>query len=171
MRSDDFDLPLQQNVQAGRQHSTNNNNSPQDDSVLDSDDSGDEPEAYAAPPTRKRKSREQLEQTPEWMPAFIPAIMSAMGGSGRALSDDDITAVVHEVLTSVPDEGQPQPSIEEVVRELTKPRDVVPSCIEACRTVHKVLGHLVSDPASRPFKDCTEARAKAEGDFLQLEDA
>ena len=152
-----------------QQRHINRDNSRQSDSTLDTDDGL---ETSSVPPTRKRKTRAQLEKTPDWMPAFMPAIMTALGESGSALSDRDIKDVIHKVLDSMPGEGQQQPSIEDVMRELIKSRDCVPSCIDACHTVHKIVGHLVRDDTiSHPFNDGTEARTKAECDNVKLEAA
>ena len=169
--SDDFGGPWQHNLRQNRQRHASRDNSRQSDSTLDTDGAGDGLETSPAPPSRKRKTRAQLEKTPDWMPAFIPAIMTALGESGSALSDRDIKDVIHKVLDSMPGEGQQQPSIDDVMRELTKSRDGVPSCIDACHTVHKIVGKLVRDPISRPFKDGTDARTKAECDNLRLEAA
>ena len=123
-------------------------------------------------PTRKRKSRAQLESVPAWMPTFIPPVMEYLVNTEKSkLPEDTLKKIIREHFEMMPSEGQQQPGVNDVVRAFTKSRTSVPSCRDACQTISNIVGHLVRNPSSVPFVDDAEHRAKAEADYEKLDSA
>jgi hypothetical protein len=123
--------------------------------------------------SRKRKTRAQLQQTSTWMSTFTRAAMDYLVKQPAAstLSDRKLKELIRDQLEQMPSEGQPQPSVDDVVRAFNESNDGLPSCLDACQTIFEMVGHLALDSSSKAFSDAAAMRVEAERDLERLEAA